>query len=218
MNLVQSEIHARLRHGLTLTELAEDLGLAIPTLCNVLRGHQEAGPKTLKALGIVKHIVYTLEPNSSIPEGIQARAPRIRAKRPEQSARIAARRAARALVEQPVALVPAVMAARLTLTTERVMVAVRHKLNPGKSWGECVAQMLNAGDMDERTLDEHWLSYCQTHGTIASSEPEALEPYAKPGELYSHLKPINRGPDHRRPLAYGEKPTIQTVNVPEVTG
>jgi transcriptional regulator with XRE-family HTH domain len=205
MNLVQSEMRARLRHGLTQTELAQELGIALPTLSNVLNGHREAGAKTLKALGIKRQIVYTLIDGQGIPESIQARAPLPRAKRPKR----AAPQHLTVTWEADTALI------MRKLTTERIKVAVAYGVSPGKSWVQCWHHAMTAGDMDERTLDERWLEYCQRNGTAPT--PKSVESPFEPGQLYSHLKPVNRGADHRRPLAMGERPALIINTEPEAS-
>jgi transcriptional regulator with XRE-family HTH domain len=206
VNLVQSEMRARLRHGLTQTELARELGIALPTLSNVLNGNREAGLKTLKALGIIRHIVYTLTDDHSIPESIQARAPLPRAKRGKRPPPV------RPLTVTNEARIALIMR---KLTTARIKLAVSFKVNPREAWLECWKGAMNAGDMDDRTLDDHWCDYLASRGT--QSAPKAIESPFAAGELYAHLKPVNRGIDHRRPLAMGEHPPIRVNNDPEAS-
>lgn len=194
MNLVQSEIRARLRHGLTQTELAHELGLALPTLSNILNGRRAASLATLRRLGIERHTIYTLAPNHQIPDGIQARAPLPRRKREKRHAAVTHK--------SPAAVTEG-------LTTERVMVAVKYRLNPGKHW----KIFLETEAVNSQEIDDAWLDYCVQEGTVAA--PPAEESLFAPGQLYAHLKPINRGVDHRAPRPARTTPLPDFIIQPE---
>jgi hypothetical protein len=62
---------------------------------------------------------------------------------------------------------------------------------------------------------EAFKSYCEANGIAIAAKPESVETLGKPGELYSHLKAVPRGIDHRKPLAFGERPTLTPIIQPE---
>lgn len=217
MNLVQSEIRARLRHGLTQTELAQEFGIAICTLNNILKGHREPSAKVLKLLGIRRQIVYVLEEDHDIPEGIAARAPLPRAKR--------AKRVNVQVIRDDVPMTATEVLERTwpgrgvipALTTERVMMAVKFKLNPGKAWAAFWEQV-NALKSDALgDLDTVWHAYCEEIGQAPSTPKPDPVMYASLGNGDAvALKPVTARQDFRRPRKLGELPAVIPIDQPEV--
>ncbi|HXI41605.1 MAG TPA: helix-turn-helix transcriptional regulator [Bryobacteraceae bacterium] len=214
---MQSEIRARLRHGLTQTELAQEFGIAICTLNNILKGHREPSAKVLKLLGIRRQIVYVLEEDHDIPEGLAARAPLPRAKR---------RKAAN--VEMPTERVTqrAGLPAKARewgesklpqLTTERVLVAVKFKLNPRDTWTMFWEHVNGLESNALGDFDSAWEQFCSEHGSPPSTAKSDPVMYASLGKGDAvALKPVTARQDFRRPRKLGELPAIAVIDQPEV--
>jgi transcriptional regulator with XRE-family HTH domain len=177
---VQERIKELLSQGKSKQQLAAELGIARQSLENVLSGVQ-AGPKVLRRLGLRKIMTYVRDDNapSGVPPSEWRQVKARRAKSEKSAQRRAAAKAAAAIQalapEPPKAEAP-------KLTVERIQVALKYGLNPGKAWSE----FLNGDWLD-------WEGYCASRGS------QAIPPQGKalgaPGELYSHLRPVNRGQD-----------------------
>lgn len=196
--------------------MARELGISVGVLNNVLNGLREPGPKVLKSLGIRVERSYVLEPNSEIPEGIAARAPVKRPKRRKASiddlpkGRVIQRTP---LPDKTVRMLEAAIAVDAPkLNTMRVKIAMRYQLNPAQSW----ASFIDGCKGKYEHLDEVFEEYCTLNGTAPIERPKEQETLGKPGELYAHLKPVNRGIDHRKPRAFGERPEPVMIDQPEV--
>lgn len=186
--MIQLELKKRLKHC-TQTRLARELGVSVQ-LINHSRRRVIPSPGVVKALGFRKVVTYERLPSAldAIPAQIQ------RTGLPAAS--IAALKAPQAVPRET-----------YKLTVELVQVALKHKLNVGQAWASFLAAAQTL-PVDSAQLQREFDVYCNG---LAQSADTLLGDAAlltsdglgEPGELYSHLKPVERGPDLRPPPAHG---------------
>jgi transcriptional regulator with XRE-family HTH domain len=212
MKLYQSELLKLKGQGMTQRAIARAAGVTETTVKNALEDRHEPHDKLLNYLGIRRVVVFELvNPiaiNSEKDVGPVTRrkirkanrvgAPKSKATKPLQSAPPAT-----------ISDAPALLAARAplesndvetsppVLTVERIATALRYGLKAGAAWSD----FLTINPMLRTDTDAAWLSYCAEVGNMQPADTSEGIPGAlgKPGELYSHLAPVERGPDMRRP-------------------
>jgi transcriptional regulator with XRE-family HTH domain len=169
MNVVRELLRKRLKQGITRRRLADELGVHYNTLMPVLYGKREPTHKVLKALGLRKIISYV---------------PIDQFQNTKNIVNIDAVLPTMVQIEPD----PTVAIDRGTLTADRVQEALRYGLVPGLAW-QCF--------VTSEYVD--WAAWCEQHGKVQPIQSSVPDDGAlgKPGELYSHLKPVIRGPDQR---------------------
>ena len=205
---IEEAMRYRMRHGITQGKLAEMTGLHYRTIAEAMHGRSEVTPKNLAKLGITRKSVYVVANDLDAGQGHSMHTPRNTCPTPEQRAERLARIAAEKLERQNR---PKAHPQRQVheLSNERILVAVKFKLNPLITW-QTFIQGKPKGD-----IDAAWQAYC---AEIGQKPPEKLTvPIKAEPVLYGHLKPVDRGEDHRRPLNRGELPKITPHYQPEVT-
>jgi len=214
MDLVVRELKARLRRGMNQNELAQSLGLHVSTLSEILNGKRTPSEKTLKLIGIKRSIVYEYidgrgkNPNShawhtNSPE--LAESDISTASQPESAALGGT---------PPGGASQPVLTAAPPLTAERIKVAVRYKLNPGKTWADFTLDLVS----HPQDVDAGWLAYCEERGTAPSAAPVVDRAFYAPlgnGDAV-RLKPQRIVQDFRPPLALGELPPAPVLTTVEV--
>lgn len=99
--------------------------------------------------------------------------------------------------------------ARLRPSPDQVRLAVRYGLNPRAAWRAFLCAPATRLD----ALDGQWRAWCEECGTPPGPVVvPAPEPYARPGELYAHLKPVERADFRPADVAPGPgKPGVRIV-------
>ena len=198
MNAIQSELK-RLLVGKTQTQLASELRVSLQILNHARKG--KISPKIVKALGFRKVVTYE-RVERAIPSTV-----------PEQYGRSAvlqdAGLGADRVKDKPMTatealsrVMPAATHANPKLTPEYVNIALQLIVSGvGAQW-LAFLQFLDEHPTDNIT--QSWQLWCENasktnaeaQGEDHHAEP-LIETLGKPGELYSHLKPVERGPDLR---------------------
>lgn len=218
MDLVQSTIAQHLRQGFSQKSLAQALHVNEITLHKVYKGLRPAPDKLLKALGLKRHIIYTIEVESTHLVLDSPLRPQKRVRMPKFPTR------AQMIPKMPREVaqqIDRVIAERLfsapALTTERILVAVKFKLNPKQSWAAFNAPgTVQFCESLDDSLDTRWLAYCQGAGTAPTEVKRDERVFVGIGDGAAvPLNPVNRGIDHRKPLAFGEKPQFKPIIQPE---
>jgi len=184
---IKAEVKRRLV-GKTQAILARELGVSALTVHQALHGKVNPSPKLLKALGYRKVVVY---------EKVERAAPCEPAVKPKPAIGL---------------FIPGNEGApSYKLSPQLVTIALKYQVAPGVEWPRFLAALPDPTD-----LEAEWTQWCldarqtapRAQGKAIDAEP-ALEALGAPGELYSHLKPIQRGPDHRpAPLMGNVHPVI----------
>jgi len=216
--------------GFSQREIAERIGVSDQSVSNIALGKSSPGPKFLKGLGIVRKWSYELTGDGLLAE-IQATMPKkrvyIRKKAFNPLDNTHGKRAHGRTVGKEANSAPEISSAPFhpgaadhgPLSLERIKVAQRHKVNPGQTWEAFKRETSPAPG----NVDQAWEVFCKDAAArIAQEAPPALEPAPAPvvapepaRELYAHLKPVQRGIDHRRKPALGELPQLVVPDMPE---
>lgn len=85
------------------------------------------------------------------------------------------------------------------LNTERVLTAVKYRVNPGRTWRAFIESGLPL-------TDNQWAQFCKRESQVNGAQQPVAVPRADTPVLYGHLKYVERGVDHRRQLQRGELP------------
>ena len=241
IDLPRTIIEARLRQGYTQRQLAEAWEISETVLSQVRHGKSPPTRNLLKHMGIVEHSVYlyggqetplpelprgrrrTLAQRCSVPKPVDdlalpntPRASHLPDPRPETQARVVP--APRSSEDAPIPTRESVLES-FPLTTERIRVAVRFKLNPTQTRMEFIA----SGCVP---TDAAWLVFCESIGTPAKVNPApALAVSLGNGDALI-LKEIAPRQDFRTPQAFsvgnrqgvtGWPPLVSSDPMPEVT-
>lgn len=184
-NAIRAEVKRRLV-GKTQAILARELGVSALTVHQALHGKVNPSPKLLKALGYRKVVTYEKVERATPCEPVFV----------QETHTLA--------VADPAYFEPH------KFTPQLVQIALKHKLTPGVEWKRFLTSSAFSPMGDVFVAFEAW---CKTRGeTVQNAQGKAIgtlladeseQALGAPGELYSHLKPIQRGPDHRPPPLMG---------------
>lgn len=171
------------KRGVSLGELSKECGLSIPTLSRLKHGRRAPTVAQLNPLMALTGLdAYEL----------------LRIERPE-AYRKPAPGAQSARAPEPAPREPAAALLGLRPSPAHVQVALRYRVELGPAW----AAFLRAPGTRLDAIGEQWRAWCKACGAeSAPAEPEAPA-LGQPGELYAHLKPVDRGPDMRPARAPG---------------
>ena len=205
---IKEAMRYRMRHGITQMKLGELTGLHFRTIQEAIRGRPECTTRTLAKLGVTRKSVYVVANDLDAGQGYSMHPHRNTRPTPQQKAE-RLEQLEREKIERQKARILKAQQPAPALSNERILIAVKHKLNPLATWNT----FRKSGAKGD--IDAAWRAYCLEKGHKPPQKPQA--PSKPEPVLYGHLKPVDRGEDHRRPLNRGELPRVTPHYQPEVT-
>lgn len=194
--------------GVTLAEISHVSGIAVATLSRMKHGRREPPRKQLVVLMDLTGLdLYDLM-------RIARPAPGLKPARADIGALAAASKRGKALAvtagpdfeaRAPEAIQACPHKASPELlglrpSREQVQLALRYRLQPGAAW----RAFLEAPATRLEAIDGQWRAWCEACGVIpgtpGDARPAAL---GRPGELYAHLKPLERADFRPEPAGPG---------------
>jgi transcriptional regulator with XRE-family HTH domain len=226
----------QLARGIKAEDLAAQLGCSAPELSRYRSGVRAVARSHLARL--VELSGLTVGEAAMVPGAARKRGPgrRPSAKVPELVhsgplvmvrtglPAVALQRISAPLVESPAPVDNSQLSGgatfeRGTLSMDRVRLCVALGLNPGATWRDFLSQDAQPFEEYAGTVAAQVAEVEATAVQTRVPGPVAGAPAAVPqAELYAHLGPIVRGPDHRPPVVIGEPPRLQHYPQPVAHG